>query len=78
MRVLMVRHGQSENNLMASTITGDDGTDSLGDSDAFMQKWLSMRKDDPALTEKGVTEAELGLGRILVLSLCTIDCSSTS
>ena len=57
MRVLMVRHGQSENNLMAEKIGGVPGTDALH-TDEHTQQWLSQRYDDPSLTEKGQREAE--------------------
>ena len=57
MRVLMVRHGQSENNRMAETIGGVPGTDALH-TDEHTQQWLSQRYDDPSLTEKGQREAE--------------------
>jgi broad specificity phosphatase PhoE len=54
MRLLIVRHGESENNSM---------TDDLGamglTGDAYQQELFRRHKSDPALTPTGEREAEL-------------------
>jgi hypothetical protein len=52
----MVRHGESENNLIASTLAEAGGV--TIDEAYSSQRWLAQRHDDPALTEKGQHEAE--------------------
>jgi hypothetical protein len=46
-RVLLVRHGQSDNNVVQSRVGADEA------------RWLELREDDPALSTTGESQAEL-------------------
>eukprot|EP01052_Picozoa_sp_SAG31_P033156 SAG31_NODE_3712_length_3957_cov_9.372041_4_plen_163_part_00 len=58
LRVLLVRHGESINNQIQSSIANSADLAAAGPT-AREQRWLRRRQDDPPLSEKGRTESEL-------------------
>ena len=56
MEVLLVRHGESENNVVMHQLSSEvrEGTVDRSESERL---WLERRSPDPALTEKGAAEA---------------------
>lgn len=58
LQVLIIRHGESTNNQIQSFIGSNAELAAAGPA-AREQRWLQRRLDDPPLSEKGRSEAEL-------------------
>ena len=57
MRLFIIRHGQSKNNVLMAEINGRRARGMISSAEAE-EEWLRVREDDPPLTAEGLKEAQ--------------------
>ena len=72
MKVVLIRHGQSSNTELATTLYAD----AIDSERALEQAWLSQREVDPQLTVQGKAEVSMlcqSFGREYLSSVLDLD-----
>ncbi|EKX41098.1 hypothetical protein GUITHDRAFT_112831 [Guillardia theta CCMP2712] len=63
LRLILVRHGQSTNNVLMEELEGKRKSDSISLEEG-RERWFSERSDDPPLSQRGEVEAEMLASRL--------------